>query len=83
MLSDTGSRRNRGTRGAAAATAIDTRQTGTPATVHDQPRTTQPVQSVPATHGAQTKQNTHMPVSQHQSAPTTTTGPGALYHQDV
>ena len=80
MLSDTGSRSNRGTRGA-AATLPDTRQTNTSATVHDQSRT-QPVQSVPVAHGPQTKQNPHIN-QQNQSVPTTTTAQGALYHQDI
>ena len=72
VLSDTGSRSNRGTRGAVTAYP-DTRQTNTSATVHDQPRT----QAVPAAHGTQTKQNAH------QSGPTTATAPGALYQQDI
>jgi hypothetical protein len=65
-------------RGNNAPATYETRQTG-PATVHDQSRTTQPAQGVPATHGAQTtKQGI-----QQQSHPTTTTAPGALYQQDI
>ena len=81
VLSGTGNRTNRGTRGAATAYP-DTRQTNTSATVHDQPRTQpqQPVQGVMAPHGAQTKQNTQ---HSHQSPPTTTSAPGALYQQDI
>jgi hypothetical protein len=76
LLSGSGNRTNRGTRGAATAYP-DTRQTTTSAAVHDQPRT-QPAQGAVATPGAQTKQNTHIN-QPHQ----TTTAPGALYQQDI